>query len=95
MMVIHKIRIDPSQTQYELPRGAITLKIHEQYDNIHLWYMFDINEKKKEIRRFMVYGTGHPIPVPEKSLLYVGTALLFGGRGVFHVFEEIHVEASK
>lgn len=52
-----------------------------QQGKICLWIEVDTeSESKKVVRRFMVFGTGHPIP---EKVCWVGTT-----QDVWHVYEE-------
>lgn len=70
--------------QVSMPTGARILHVHEQNAVMRLWAVVD-PAKDREIRRFHVVGTGHPIP--EKIGAYIGTVHMRGGELVFHIFE--------
>lgn len=74
------------ESDIALPVGAQIIDVREQNDQINMWVWLD-PEAPTETRHFGVFGTGHPIPaVPLKHL---GTAHLFKGQLVFHVFEYV------
>jgi hypothetical protein len=67
-----------------MPVGAKALSVHGQNNEVCLWAEVDI-DAPKELRQFVIVGTGHKIP--EKVGEFIGSALLDGGKYVFHVFE--------
>ncbi|GAH63526.1 unnamed protein product [marine sediment metagenome] len=79
----------PLQTEgafeLEMPLGATALTVQMQGEQACLWALVE-EGRPKEIRRFRMYGTGHPILCPPGA--YVGTFQLLGGAFVGHLFEE-------
>lgn len=72
----------------EMPVRSKVLSVqHQGGDDLMLWALCP-NGVKTEKRQFHIYGTGHNIP-EHKVLYYVGTALMYGGSLVWHVFERI------
>lgn len=69
----------------ELPHRARFLDVQVQHGKPQAWFLLD-PEARKVIRRFVVFGTGHPIPEQEK-LTHLGTFQLFVGELVVHLFE--------
>ncbi len=69
-----------------MPVGAKALSVHAQNNEICLWAEVD-TDAEKESRKFVVVGTGHPVPVEAGA--FIGSALLNGGELVFHVFERV------
>ena len=75
-----------------MPTGAIPLYVSAQGDTLMLWALVD-TDQPHQVRHFHVYGTGHPID--EKSYdgpldivaSYIGTAFMYDGTLVWHVFE--------
>lgn len=69
-----------------MPEGAEILTAQYQANRATIWAIVD-PEAKKELRTFLVVGTGHLLP-PSKVIRYIGTLqqLVF----VWHIFEEIH-----
>lgn len=68
-----------------MPAGAIPLYVSAQGDTLMLWALVD-TDQPHQVRHFHVYGTGHPID--EKcDLAYIGTAFMYDGTLVWHVFE--------
>lgn len=51
-----------------------------------MWALIDF-EAPKEIRHFILAGTGHPLPEGLK-LKHLGTFKMAGDRLIFHVFEK-------
>lgn len=68
-----------------MPVGAEILSLQSQRDAICLWAIVD-PDAPKQVCRFRVYGTGHPLP--DEPGVFIGTVQLHGGSLVFHVFEE-------
>ena len=82
MKTIWKFELQPS-CAIEMPAGAELLSVREQGDAICLWALVE-RDMPTEVRHFVSYGTGHPIP--DEPLRFLGTAHLQGAL-VFHVFE--------
>jgi hypothetical protein len=83
-----------AQSELKMPEGATVLAIQTQVDSSNpwalnetpvLWALVD-PEAPTEKRRFRAYGTGHSLP--ESSGAYIGTFQIYGGKLIFHVFEE-------
>lgn len=70
-----------------MPTGAEILHVDEQHGHLCLWARVSA-EHDTEVRYFTVIGTGHIVP-PNGA--HVGSALMFGGDLVWHVFE-VHVK---
>lgn len=70
-----------------MPRGAVILSIHQQFESICLWALVDpMREDDTEERTFRIAGTGHDLTLKVYSG-FVGSVFLAGGSLVFHVFE--------
>lgn len=69
-----------------MPIKAEILSVQFQGEDLCIWAAVDPTERK-HVKIFHIFGTGHPIPEPEK-MRYLGTAQQFGGRLVWHVFEQ-------
>lgn len=71
----------------EMPKGAQTLSVGVQGQEICMWAIVDPNAEK-EMRRFSVHGTGIPMEfgLPGK---FIGTVQIVTIAGVYvgHVFE--------
>jgi hypothetical protein len=69
----------------EMPQGAKPLAVQVQGGQPCLWALVD-PDRPKEVRRFLTFGTGHP--VSENVGAYLGTFQLIAGSLVFHLFEQ-------
>ena len=83
MTTIWKYTITPSVLFYSMPEGSKILIAKEQNNEVCLWAEVDPN-RPVEMRKIMIYGTGHPIPQEPQE--YVGTAHLHNGALVLHVY---------
>ena len=85
-MVIWKeiIRLEGRQTT-PMPIGAKILTAQVQKNHICIWFLC-AQTAFFEGRKFLVYGTG--IPMPDNPGEYLGTFQLDEGNLVLHVFEE-------
>ena len=74
-------------TEIEMPQGAKVLSVHTQNGESCLWVLLDPDpDMPKETRRFLIFGTGHPINRRELGF-FIGTILVERDTLVFHVFE--------
>jgi hypothetical protein len=85
IMEIWKYEVFPGGFNLEIPEGAQILTVQVQGSKIYLWAIVD-PEKDKELRSFVVHGTGEPI-VGIKEKNYIGTFQLHYGFLVYHLFE--------
>ncbi|HET9144116.1 DUF7352 domain-containing protein [Actinophytocola sp.] len=90
MKTMLKLTLDLTDEQVkQLPAGAVVRHVGEQRGNITLWFEsdFDLMDRKDseglESRRFLIRGTGHPIP---DGVAYLGTVPM--ASFVWHVFEQ-------
>ena len=83
MTRIWKYTITPSVLFYSMPEGAKILAAKEQDNEVCIWVEVDHN-RPIEMRKIMIYGTGHSIPQEPQE--YVGTAHLHNGALVLHVY---------
>ena len=67
----------------EMPIGARVLTAREQGNELCLWAEVDPSAAT-EMRSFQVFGTGHEMP--DVIGAYVGTAMLYSGKLVLHVY---------
>ena len=82
--VLHLPNLDENDTlSIDMPRGAKSLHVAEQAGQLCLWALVNPAEKAAVPVRLAVHGTGHLF---NHSGDHLGTALLQGGRLVFHVF---------
>ena len=88
--VVYKYELTKWESQYEalIPPSAKVLRIDSQAGKICLWALVDPMEFKT-LRRFDVFGTGHPIPSDGQERVFVNTFLMHEGTYVFHAFEVI------
>lgn len=72
-----------------IPAGAQWLHVAEQAGNLCLWALVD-EERLPSLYTFRIAGTGHEISDEDAARYseFIGTAIMAGGRLVFHVFAE-------
>ena len=91
MKTIHKypLPVDDLPT-IKMPLGAEILCAKTQGgEDINLWAIVE-TYADYELRRFCVVGTGNPVPsIDGATLKFIDTAILCGGKLVFHVFEVV------
>ena len=80
----YKLEID-DEVIILMPKGTKVLTVQVQDGAPCIWAAVDPNEKK-EMRKFRIAGTGHPIDDTTVGG-YIGTVQLHDGRLVLHVFE--------
>lgn len=85
MKTIWKYTMLGPDCDFEMPEGAQILCVQTQNEIPQIWALVD-PALNKTTRRFTTYGTGHD--VSENPGEYIGTFQTFGGRLIFHVFEE-------
>lgn len=86
MHTIWKFSIPQTDTfRLDLPSGARFLDVQVQHGAPQAWFLLD-PDAEKEARRFVLVGTGHPVPEQEK-LKHLGTFQLFTGELIVHLFE--------
>ena len=87
--VIWKITLNMTDVQsIEVPIGSKFLYVGanedgEQFDHINVWFLCDPSSPKEK-RIVTIRGTGHPASSDDGD--YIGTAVMLGGKLVFHVF---------
>lgn len=73
--------------EIKMPMGASILTVQVQDNNPYIWAIV-WPDHPLELRRFRLFGTGHPIDMELKQLnKYIGTFQLLDGRFVGHLFE--------
>lgn len=83
--VIYKYAIPgPGSGPVRMPKGAHCLCAREQGNEAFVWAIVDPSAEL-EARHFVAIETGKT-NVPDGSR-YLGTAILFGGEYVLHIFE--------
>lgn len=72
-----------------MPRGAHIIGVHAQNEVPVIWAEVDPNAPADETRTFAIVGTGQPLPdvAHEHDRYHHGTALLYAGTFVLHVYE--------
>ncbi len=68
----------------KMPKGAAVLTVQTQHNNPCIWAEVDPDAPIVK-RRFIMYGTGHPM-LSEEVTHYVGTYQLPQSGLVFHVY---------
>lgn len=86
MKTIFKYILSPGLNSFEMPLGSVVLSAREQGSNVCIWAEVNTNVLKKEMRRFMVFGTGHEMH-GDLDREFLGTALIAADDLVLHVFE--------
>lgn len=84
MKTIWKYEISPC-CKIQVPKNGKVLTVQVQRNQPCLWILVDPNAKK-EVRKFVTYGTGHEIKYENGK--YIGTFQIDNDNLVFHVFEE-------
>ena len=85
MQTVHKYPLPTADnTSILLPHGAKILHVDVQNNELCMWALVDPARRLGK-RRFRIAGTGHPIE--EEKVRHLGTALLYDGQIVLHVFE--------
>ena len=84
-MTVWKFVITDPETPVLMPEGAEVLHVATQKGEVCVWALVEPSAPKVE-RRFVVVGTGHPVP-PHRGR-FLGTVLLAGGSLVFHIWED-------
>jgi hypothetical protein len=82
-MTIFKYVLDLDKCTIHIPAPALILSVGLQGDKIVVWVKVDPTEKEVE-RKFVIVGTGHPLP-EDSRLEFVGTVQYLYGL-VYHVF---------
>lgn len=72
----------------EVPQSAEIIDLGVEDDKVYAWAKVDAdNELKTEKRQFYLRQTGSELDFPSDTCRYVGSARLFAGNLVFHVWE--------
>lgn len=86
MKTIHKYQLGITDVQaVRMPAGAEILSVQFQNESLCLWARVDTAEKNNA-RLIYIIGTGHLFP--EEELRFIGTVQQFGGKLIWHVFEQ-------
>lgn len=87
MYSVYKFTLESVECQaLELPLNSKILSTETQGDDILIYALVNTQETKKEYRDIRVYGTGHEIPDIITEYTFLGTAKLYNGGLMFHVF---------
>lgn len=70
----------------ELPYGAQILGAFIQHEQPCLWALVQPKIGKTQIRKFRIFGTGHPVPI-RLHLKHISTFPEQDGRLIWHLFE--------
>lgn len=73
----------------EVPLGAELLSVETQGDNIVVYALVNTNEASTQTIEIRTYGTGHEIDVNITDYKFLGTAKLYNGSLMFHVFYRV------
>ena len=88
--LIYKYRFLSKLCTFSMPKEAQILSCQTQeYDEILMWVMFDVENKSNlEIRKFRIVGTGEPFNSND-NWTYIETVQLMHHEGirVWHIFE--------
>lgn len=91
MKSIWKFVLDPKNLKVMMPIGARLLTAQGQNDQICVWAEVDIAADKEPVT-FEIFGTGHEIPEDMGiDREYIGTAQIYSGSLVFHVYKYIGI----
>ncbi len=87
MKRIYKYLLEVTDVQkVAMPKGAAVLTVQVQNEHPCIWAEVD-PEAPTIKRRFVIYGTGHPMS-DDKAYRHVGSFQLHGGRLVFHLYTD-------
>lgn len=87
MYSVWKFVLESQETQMlEVPLGAKILSTETQADNIVIYALVNTEQTEKEYKDVRVYGTGVEIPDVITEYNFLGTAKLYNGSMMFHVF---------
>lgn len=72
--------------EIQMHKGATVLTVQAQGGIPCIWAIVD-PDAEMEIRRFRLFGTGHPLDIDLPQYRYIGTFQLAGGGFIGHLFE--------
>jgi hypothetical protein len=84
MNIIYKYPINYNETVIEMPGRGHILDVQTVNNQPYIWVWVD-NETPKVTRKFVIYGTGHPMPPYPGE--YIGTFQQAEGALIWHLFE--------
>ena len=70
----------------DMPLGAEVLSVETHGTDIVLYALVNSTEKAQQQIKVITYGTGHAIDVNISDFKFLGTAKLYKGSLMFHVF---------
>lgn len=70
----------------DMPLGAEVLSVETQGDDINIYALVDPMETAQQQIEVRTYGTGHDIDVDLSHYKFLGTAKLYNGSLMFHLF---------
>ena len=86
MKAIWKFPLKTVEAQsVEMPLDAKILSVQSQFEEPMMWCLVE-PDKPKAFREIRIIGTGHPVE-DDFTGIYVGTYQVYGGSGVFHLFD--------
>ena len=84
----YPLKITDQPQKVELPVNAEVLVVKIQNQIPYIWCLVDVSEKAKDLRTFVLYGTGDEIFVDNfEKFSYIGTIQYTDFREVRHLFE--------
>lgn len=89
MNTIHKYQLHITDEQsITMPVGAEILTVQNQQETLCIWAIVDDEKQEKELRHFVIRGTGHKLYETINPHKYLGSVQFRGGELVWHVFEK-------
>lgn len=81
-------KYDISKSSVAMPKGAKILSLHVQFNKATIWAL--VNPDNDLVKRKLLHiPTGCGESQNFSDLEYIGTYLVDGGNGVYHVFEDM------
>jgi hypothetical protein len=69
-----------------LPVGAKIISVETQKNDVVAYAIVDPSERTQQFFKFLVYGTGQPLDHEEDEYTFLGTAKMYNGEFMWHVF---------
>lgn len=82
----HEVPVDDSWHDVRLGAGVPVLAVAARRPDVVEFWAIDTPGEATSRRRFRVFGTGQPLPLPDAK--HHGTALAAGGALVWHLMED-------
>jgi hypothetical protein len=93
MLTVYKYPITQAHNAIEMPSGAQVLRIGidpavdvKDLIWLRLWALVD-TDNPIVVRKFIITGTGHPLPTDKRNLVYIGSSVC--SPFIWHVFEDL------